>query len=257
MATLEELLGRYAKSKDPLVREEIVLASVGLVKHIVARLPFVDLPGAEYADLVSHGIVGLLHAVDRFDGDKGAKFETYAASRIKGAVIDALRKQNWMPRDLPRKMRMVDAATSRLEGTLQRHPSDDEIAEELAMDRSTFDQMMHEIGRASMVSLESVIRVERNDDSLPLSEVLDTGETGNPSAEYDVVEGRHILAQALESLPEREKLVLSLYYQDEMTLKEIGAVIGVSESRVCQLHTRALMALRLRLKDVRHSISVS
>lgn len=256
-SALDSLLEKYHKNRDDELRERIVLEGIGLVKHVVGRLPFVDLPGAEYSDLVSLGILGLIDAVDRFDSSRGVKFETYAIARIRGTVIDALRKQSWLPRDLPRKMREVEAATARLEGRLSRTPSDDELREELGASHEEYERTMGEIGRATVVSLDSVIRVERNDDSVPLSEVIEDTASPGPAEILDAAETLRLLSEALDALPERERLVLTLYYYEELTLKEIGAVLGVTESRVCQLHTKAVMSLKLRMKSLSDVPAVS
>ncbi len=236
------LWARYAESPDPAVREQLIMQYAPLVKYVIGRLA-ISLPAIlDYEDILSYGTIGLIEAVERFDPSKGVKFETYAISRVRGAIIDALRSLDRLPRSVRQKAREAEAAISRLSVSLGRTPTDQEVAVELGI---TMERYLQDQVDASWVtvSLESVGVSDENEDGPGEVAVAD------PDAEVvgEALERQELigeLAEAIRELPDREQLVLSLYYKEELTMREISKVLGVSESRVCQLHARALTRLR-------------
>lgn len=236
------LWARYTESPDPAVREQLILQYAPLVKYVIGRLA-ISLPAIlDYEDILSYGTIGLIEAVERFDASKGVKFETYAISRVRGAIIDALRSLDRLPRSVRQKAREAEAAISRLSVSLGRTPTDQEVAAELGISVERYLQDQVDASWVT-VSLETVGTVDENDDGPGEIAVAD------PDAEVvgEALERQELigeLAEAIRELPDREQLVLSLYYKEELTMKEISKVLGVSESRVCQLHARALTRLR-------------
>jgi RNA polymerase sigma factor for flagellar operon FliA len=233
---------RFVGSRDPQLREEITLSYLPLVHFVLGRLGLSQAMGAEYEDAASQGLIGLIEAVDRFDPQYGTQFSTYATLRVRGRVLDHLRSMDWLSRTARRRARTVQKAITHLWGVLQRAPTDEELAGYLEYDRPTLQRALVDSNHV-IVSLDTMVASE-GESEVTLHEVLADEEQSSPAEALDDREQIELLAAALRDLPERQQLLLSLYYYDELTLKEIGEVLGVTESRVCQLHARAVMDLR-------------
>ena len=233
---------RFADGNDPGVREELILQYAPLVKYVIGRLA-ISLPAiVDYEDILSYGTIGLIEAVERYDHTKGVKFETYAISRIRGAIIDALRALDRLPRSVRQKAKNADAAIVQLTAVLGRDPTDQEVADTLEI---PLPRYLKDIVDASWVtvSLDNVGSVDMDDDGPAEISVADPdADAFTLSIEQEELIGE--LADVIQELPEREQLVLSLYYKEELTMREISQVLGVSESRICQLHARSLTRLR-------------
>jgi len=241
----------YHEDGNKEARDKLIVHYSPLVKYVAGRVS-VGLPSnVEQADLVSYGMFGLIDAIDKFDFERGIKFETYAISRIRGAIIDELRSYDWVPRSVRAKARMVERAYSTLENKLGRTPSDQEVAVELGVSDREFQTIFTQISFVGLVALDELIGLGgEKGDNLTLGDTLaDTGGQ-DPTQAFEVEELRHLLAEAINRLPEREKIVITLYYYEGLTLAEIGQVLGVTESRVCQMHTKAVLMLRSRMSDV-------
>ncbi len=225
----------------------MVLQYAPLVKYVIGRLAVGTPSIVDFDDLLSAGTVGLIQAVDRYNPDRGVKFETYAISRIRGAIIDSLRALDHLPRSVRQKARQIDDANKRLSATLNRPPSDAEVAEYLGVSLDSYYDILIDASRVT-VSLDGLLGGQETTDGAPVPVELD-----DPTSHDEVTSGieRAEMVEALSAavghLPKRERLVVALYYQDEMTMKEISKVLGISESRVCQLHSRALAKLRSAL----------
>jgi RNA polymerase sigma factor for flagellar operon FliA len=246
-ADIERLWASYKAAGSREVRDALILHYSPLVKYVAGRVA-VGLPqNVEQADLVSYGIFGLIDAIEKFDLDRGFKFETYAIARIKGAILDELRSIDWVPRSVRAKARSLEKAYAKLESELHRTPNDDELAVELGLSGDQFQTTLNQISFIGLVALDEMLSVggERGESVTLGDTVADSGE--GPVAAYEVEEMRQILADAINRMPEREKIVLTLYYYEGLTLAEIGQVLGVTESRVCQIHTKAVLQLRSRL----------
>jgi RNA polymerase sigma factor for flagellar operon FliA len=246
-AELDQLWADYKTSASVELRDRLIVHYSPLVKYVAGRVA-VGLPqNVEQADLVSSGIFGLIDAIEKFDLDRGYKFQTYAIARIKGAILDELRSIDWVPRSVRMKARSIEQAYGKLESQQGRSPSDAELASELGMTETQLQSTLSQISFVGLAALDEILLVGGDrGESLTLGDtVADAGE--GPMAAYEVEEMRHMLADAINRMAEREKLVLSLYYYEGLTLSEIGQVIGVSESRVCQIHTKAVIHLRSKL----------
>jgi RNA polymerase sigma factor for flagellar operon FliA len=243
---LERLWGEYKTSGAQAIRDALIVHYSPLVKYVAGRVA-VGLPqNVDQADLVSYGIFGLIDAIEKFDLDRGYKFETYAIARIKGAIIDELRSIDWVPRSVRTKARSLEKAYSKLESQLHRTPTDAELAAEMGMSDSQLQTAFSQISFIGLVALDEMLGGERGGDSMTLGDTIpDKGD--GPVAAYEVEEMRQILAQAINDMPEREKIVLTLYYYEGLTLAEIGEVLGVTESRVCQIHTKSVIHLRAKI----------
>lgn len=238
----------YSATRDRSIRERLVIAYLGLVRQVVNRMPQASIPEVEYDDLLGYGVIGLMDAVERFDPARGVKFETYAATRIRGAIIDQLRDMDWVPRSVRQRARQIEQAIGAVESKLGQSAGDEEIAAELGVDAATLNRWVADISRASFTSLDELITI---DDEAGAATLMDfVSDPASPDPELVTVEGdmHRILAEAIDSLPERERLVVGLYYYSELTVKEMAEVLGVSESRVSQLHTRAMMRMRAFMK---------
>jgi RNA polymerase sigma factor for flagellar operon FliA len=249
---LRELWRRYKDQGDERARERLVVAYSPLVKFIAGRMAS-GLPShVEEADLISYGLLGLIGAIERFDLDREIKFETFAVARVKGAIIDELRSLDWVPRSVRARARDVEKAHSELEAQLQRAPSDEEMAAKLNMDLEEFNDSLLEIANSSVLALDDLWTFADPEGGGGQISVLDTiHDPGgvDPETEAQASELKDRLADAIESLPERERLVVALYYYENLTLREIGEVLGVTESRVSQLHTKAVLGLRSRFQS--------
>lgn len=228
-------------------REDLILAYAPLVQYVAGRVA-VGLPNSvDRGDLVSYGLFGLIDAIERFEPERGFRFETYAIARIKGNMLDELRSLDWVPRSVRRKAKAIERACVALEADLHRPPSDCELAEALNV---TEAQLQHDLSQVSLVNLvtfdTTVAGQVGSDDGVTVGDTLVDGADG-PVDVVESAELRRILADAIEALSERERTVVSLYYFDGLTLAEIGAVLGVTESRACQVHGKAVLQLRLRV----------
>jgi RNA polymerase sigma factor FliA len=244
---IERLWADYKARGERSERDKLIVHYAPLVKYVAGRVA-VGLPqNVEQSDLVSYGIFGLIDAIDKFDPGRGYKFETYAIARIKGAILDELRSIDWVPRSVRAKARALEKAYAKLESELHRTPTDEEIAAELEMSDDQLQTTLSQISFVGLVALDEMLSVGGDrGESITLGDTIADGGEG-PVAAYEVEEMRHILADAINRMPEREKIVLTLYYYEGLTLAEIGQVLGVTESRVCQIHTKAVLQLRSRV----------
>jgi RNA polymerase sigma factor for flagellar operon FliA len=249
---LRELWRRYKTEGDDGARERLVVAYSPLVKFIAGRMAS-GLPAhVDEADLISYGLFGLIGAIERYDLDREIKFETFAVARIKGAIIDELRSLDWVPRSVRARARDVEKANAALEAKLQRAPTEEEMAEKLDMSVDEFNGTLLEIANSSVLALDDLWSFADPDGSGGQVSILDTIQDPNainPESEADSSEIKDRLTDALEALPQRERLVIALYYYESLTLREIGEVLGVTESRVSQLHTKAVLALRSHFRQ--------
>jgi len=233
------------------VKEQIVLKYIPLVKYIASRVIIGKSKYIEYEDLVGYGMIGLMDAINKFDETRGMKFSTYSSIRIKGAMIDELRKNSPIPKGAMDKLNKYNAAMEKLQMNLLREPSDDEVAKELAISVEEVKQVEGYINYLSVVSLEDMVFSE--DDDMPLMGTIEDKKSPSPYKLLEEKEELEYLTKALDNLNEKDRTVLSLYYYEGLTLKEIGKVLEVSESRVCQLHSRAIVHLRKELSKLKYN----
>jgi RNA polymerase sigma factor for flagellar operon FliA len=245
---LKDLWKRYKNSGDERARERLVVAYAPLVKYVAGRIG-TGLPGhVDEADLISYGLTGLISAIERFDLTREIKFETYAVTRIRGAIIDELRTLDWVPRSVRARAREIERANQRLEAKLQRAPSDEEMAAELGISVAEFNDSLVQISTSTLVALDELWSTsDSSGDQVSLLDTIPDRGAADPQAVVDQGELRDRIADAISALPEREKLVVALYYYENLTLREVGEVLGVTESRVSQLHTKAVLRLRSKL----------
>jgi RNA polymerase sigma factor for flagellar operon FliA len=238
----------FRKSRDQGIRDRLILTYAPLVKYVAGRLGS-GLPAhVEEGDLVSYGLLGLIGAIERYDPDRDVKFETYAIARIKGAIIDELRAMDWVPRSVRARARHIERAITELESKLHRAPTDEEIAQKLGITDEELEDSLTEISRSSIAALDELWTISSSGgDQVALIDTIEDTQGPEPQSALVQTELREALGEAIARLPEREKLVVTLYYYEELTLREIGEVLGVTESRVSQLHTKAILRLKARL----------
>jgi RNA polymerase sigma factor for flagellar operon FliA len=241
-----ELWKQYSDTKSPAIKEKLIVEYSNIVKYIAGRLSIYFGSNVEYDDLIGYGIFGLIDAIEKFDLKKGVKFETYASLRIRGAIIDSIRELDWVPRSLRQKNKALEKAYSELENELGHSATDKEVADRLGISIQELNKLLGEVNLSSMVSLEEFL--EQNYE-IGVSNAPGSADE-KPEGYLEMTELREILVDAIGRLPEKEKMVVSLYYFEDLTLKEISAIMKVSESRISQLHTKAI--LRLRGKLARH-----
>jgi len=239
----------FKADADPGARERLILHYAPLVKYVASRVA-TGLPSSvEQGDLVSYGMFGLIDALQKFEPGRGNKFETYAIPRIRGAIIDELRSMDWVPRSVRFKQREIEKALADLESMLKRQPTEQELAERLGMSRAELHEVITQISFVSVLALDETVSVgaDRGEQVSLVDTLADKGL--DPSWGVESQETRGLLAAAINALSEREKIVVTLYYFEGLTLAEIGTILGVTESRVCQIHTKAVGVLRGQLSE--------
>jgi RNA polymerase sigma factor for flagellar operon FliA len=248
---LRDLWRRFKVEGDASARERLVVAYSPLVKFVAGRLG-AGLPShVEDADLISYGLMGLIGSIERFEPERGIKFETFAMTRIRGAIIDELRSLDWVPRSVRARAREIEAAQSKLEHELQRAPSEEELAAKLGFETEELRTSLLEIANSSVYALDELWTIsDSSGDSVSLLDTISDPRADDPQESLASSEIKDRLTEGIASLPEREQLVIALYYYEHLTLREIGEVLGVTESRVSQLHTKAVMRLKGALQEV-------
>jgi RNA polymerase sigma factor for flagellar operon FliA len=252
--TEEELWLAYKKTRDPKIRETFIKQYAPLVKYVAGKVA-VGMPhNVEFDDLVGFGTFGLLDAIEKFDPGKNVKFKTYAVTRIRGAIFDELRSIDWVPRSVRQKTKELEDTIGSLEAQLGRTATDQEIAQALGMTEDEFLKTMMRISGTSILSLNDVWFSGDENDKVSIGESIEAPSSLNPDIIVEKDEIRRIIIEAINELPDKEKKVLVLYYYEDLTLKEIGQVLEVTESRVSQLHTKAILRLRAKLTNIRKGI---
>jgi RNA polymerase sigma factor FliA len=247
---LTETWRRYRRTGDLGARNQLILAYSPMVKYLAGRLVARMPAHVEVADLVSYGLGGLIEAVERFDPARGVKFEAYASKRIRGAIIDELRSLDWVPRTIRGEARRIEEATAELSGSLHRMPTDAELAAQMSMDPEELDASLQRVADARMVALDQPWDIGGGDSGdTTLLQTLPDPDAADPAASVDRADLRRRITDAILNLPERERLVLGLRYHQELRLSEIADILGVTESRVSQLHAKAVLQVRAFLPD--------
>ncbi|OGO78438.1 MAG: RNA polymerase subunit sigma [Clostridiales bacterium GWB2_37_7] len=237
------LWDNYIRTKDVKVREELIIKYLHLVKFVAGRLYANYGNNVEYDDLVSYGVFGLIDAIEKYDTGRGVKFDTYAQLRIKGAIIDYLREIDWLPRSVRQKAKELEKAYYELENELGRAATDNEISAKLNVSLEDFQKKIQHVSTYSVVSLDDLLEQKREF----LSEDADNQTSPGAAMEQEVL--RNILVETINSLPEKENKVITLYYYEDLTYKEIGKLLNISESRVSQLHTKAIIRLKGKISS--------
>lgn len=238
----DKLWSEYSTSKTPELREKLIIEYSGLVKVVAGKLSMYLGYNVEYDDLVGYGVFGLIDAIDKFDYGKGVKFETYASLRIRGEILDQIRKMDWIPRTVRQKQKMLDNAYKRVEERNGRLATDEELADELGISMDELCDMQNETKISNVISLD-----EYMDAGDARVEPVENKDYMQPDKVVEKAELKKLLMEVLETLTDKEKKVILLYYYEEMTLKEISQVLEVSESRISQLHSKALIKMKQRL----------
>ncbi|HOQ16479.1 MAG TPA: FliA/WhiG family RNA polymerase sigma factor [Defluviitaleaceae bacterium] len=241
--SLEMLWEQYEATKDVSIKDQLIMEYAPLVKYVAGRLNIYLGQSVEYEDLVSYGVFGLIDAIEKFDFKKGVKFETYASLRIRGSIIDNIRKLDWVPRSLRQKNKEIEKTIMELETELGRTATDEELAQKMNISIEELHEIYKKTNLISLISLDEYI--EQNNDYNISSEKSPA--TEQPESYIEKQELKRILKESIEKLPEREQKILFLYYFEELTLKEISSIMGVSESRISQLHTKAITRLKTKL----------
>jgi RNA polymerase sigma factor for flagellar operon FliA len=248
---LKALWRAFKTTGDRALREKLILHYSPLVKYVAGRVGVGLPPNIEQADLVSYGVFGLIDAIEKFDIERAIKFETYAISRVRGQIIDELRLIDWIPRSVRYKAREVERAYADLEGQLHRTPTEAEVAARMGIAVGDLHHIFSQVSYVNVVALDELLSVGgEKGDKLTLGDTLEDKGAPDPVLAFEGEETKYLLARAINQLPEREKIVVTLYYYEGLTLSEIGQVLGVTESRICQMHTKAVLQLRAKIAEV-------
>jgi len=239
----------YKKSLDPCTRDKLLREYLPLVRNVASRMAVGFPKSVEYNDLVNTGVIGLIEAFNNYDPARGVKFETYAVPRIRGAILDELRALDWVPRSTRAKSREIERAVTRLENELGRSPSENELADQMNISTKELVSALGDLTSTTLLSLDELICREDDNRQVPRIETIHTETANNVLADLERSELRAFLIDAISSLSEQERLVVALYYYEELTLKEIGEVMLISESRVSQIHTKSVQRLRSMIRD--------
>src|SRR5574344_1564328 len=250
----DDLWAEYRKTKSPALRDKFIRQYMPLVKYVAGKVS-VGMPGSvDFDDLVGFGQFGLLDAINKYDPEKNVKFKTYAVTRIRGAIFDEMRQLDWVPRSVRQKSREIEDTITELESRLGRTASDAEIAKEMNLTEEEFQQTVMKVSGTSVLSLNDVWYSGDDSDHMSIGDSIESPASMNPDVQVEREEIRKVIVQAINELPEKEKMVIILYYHEDLTFKEIGQVLDVSESRISQLHTKANLRLRAKLTNFRKGI---
>ena len=231
-------------------REEVIIRYSPMIKYVANRIAMRLPPHIEVDDLISVGVLGLMDAITKYDSSRGAKFKTYAEFRVRGAILDELRSLDWVPRSIRQKASQVDKVVQGLQAKLRRTPEDEEVAQEMGLSLDQFHETLNETKSIPIFSLEDLGIAKESGDQQSLLDCLAGKADADPQTQVRLVELKEIIAKAIDALPEKERLMVSLYYYEELTMKEIGAVLDITESRVSQIHSKAVYRLRTKLKAI-------
>ena len=231
-------------------REEVIKRYSPMIKYVANRIAMRLPPHIEVDDLISVGVLGLMDAISKYDSSRGAKFKTYAEFRVRGAILDELRAMDWVPRSIRQKASNVDKVVQKLQAKLSRSPEDEEVAEEMGISLNQFHDTLNETKSIPIFSLEELGIAKESGEQQSLLDCLAGKADADPQTQIRLIELKEIIAKAIDALPEKERLMVSLYYYEELTMKEIGAVLEITESRVSQIHSKAVYRLRTKLKAI-------
>ena len=231
-------------------REEVIKRYSPMIKYVANRIAMRLPPHIEVDDLISVGVLGLMDAISKYDSSRGAKFKTYAEFRVRGAILDELRAMDWVPRSIRQKASNVDKVVQALQAKLSRSPEDEEVAKEMGISLDQFHNTLNETKSIPIFSLEDLGIAKESGEQQSLLDCLAGKADADPQTQIRLIELKEIIAKAIDALPEKERLMVSLYYYEELTMKEIGAVLEITESRVSQIHSKAVYRLRTKLKAI-------
>lgn len=249
MGDLKTTWVEYQETGDEQIREELVMNSIPLVKYVVGKVAHRLPPSLDRDDLIGSGITGLLDAIEKYDPGKQVKFETYAILRIKGAVLDELRSRDWVPRSVRRKNREIEEAKQRLAPGNDGSYDIEALAKEADLSRDEIEKLANEASIITFVSLEDPRGSQHDGEALRVVDTVEDKKATAPSDHIEFAEKKAALSRAIQELPEQERLIITLYYFENLFLKEIGELFSVTESRISQIHTRALYALKMNMKE--------
>jgi RNA polymerase sigma factor for flagellar operon FliA len=250
----KKLWQEYRKTKNPEIREYFVIKYSPLVKYVAGKVAIGMPQQVEFEDLVSYGAFGLLDAIEKYDPERDIKFKTYAMTRIRGSIFDELRNIDWVPRTLRQKAKQLEEAIITLENKLGHSVDDEEIAKEMGISNQELQELFSKISGASVISLNDVWYTGDDNDQVSFIDTIESPESLNPENIIEKEEIRSVIVEAIKQLPDKEKKVIVLYYYEDLTLKEIGEVLEVTESRVSQLHTKAILRLRGKLMRMKNAL---
>ena len=247
---LRQLWIDFKATEEQGLRDRLILHYSPLVKYVAGRVGVGLPPNIEQFDLVSYGIFGLIDAITKFDLAREIKFETYAITRIRGAIIDELRSIDWIPRSVRAKAKSVERAYAELQTTLHRTPTEAEVAAHMEISLSDLHTIFSQVSYVNVVALDELLGGGDKGEGVSLGDTLEDTRAEDPVMAFETEETKQILADAINGLPEREKVVVTLYYYEGLTLAEIGKVLGVTESRICQMHSKAVIQMRSKMAEV-------
>ncbi len=252
--TEDELWHEYKKSRSTKIRDQFIRQYMPLVKYVAGKVSTGMPESVEFDALVGYGQFGLLDAISKYDPDKNVKFKTYAVTRIRGAIFDELRELDWVPRSVRQKSREIEDTITELEAKLGRTASDAEIAKAMGMTESEYESVVMKVSGTNILSLNDVWYSNDDSDNMSIGDNIEAPNSMNPDVIVERKEIKRVIIQAINELPQNEKMVIILYYHEDLTFKEIGQVLNVSESRISQLHSKANLRLRAKLTSIRKGI---
>ncbi len=252
--TEDELWHEFKKNRSTKIRDQFIRQYMPLVKYVAGKVSSGMPESVEFDDLVGYGQFGLLDAISKYDPDKNVKFKTYAVTRIRGAIFDELRELDWVPRSVRQKSREIEDTITDLEAKLGRMASDAEIAKAMGMTESEYESVVMKVSGTNILSLNDVWYSNDDTDNMSIGDNIEAPNSMNPDVIVEREEIKRVIIQAINELPQNEKMVIILYYHEDLTFKEIGKVLNVSESRISQLHSKANLRLRAKLTSIRKGI---